>query len=103
MQDCTITRDGEKFALAVDTDSQAVTVTDQYGKVGTIAPRGGGLLRVTVGTTNSGASTMDEAVSVAARFLKEQRIVPPTDDSALRRDGRVREEVPRLVGGFGFG
>ena len=80
LEGCTVTRDGEKFELAVDADSKTVTVTDQYGKVGTIAPSGGGLLSVTVGTTSGGARTMDEAISIAARLLKEQRIAPPTDD-----------------------
>ena len=45
MDDCTITRDGEQFVVAVDADRNTVTITDQYGKVGTITPSGGTLGR----------------------------------------------------------
>ena len=38
---------------------------------------------MTVGTTSGGARTMDEAVNIAARLLKEQRIAPPTDDQVF--------------------
>ena len=78
MDDCTITRDGEQFVVAVHADRKTVTITDQYGKVGTITPSNG-RLHVIVGSTSSGPTNIDDAISLVIRLLKEQRIAPPTD------------------------
>ena len=79
MEDCTIKRDGEEFTLTVDEDRKTVTVTDQYGKVGTITP-GNGRFRVLVGNTSTGPTNIETAVSAAIGLLVKQRVAPPTDD-----------------------
>ena len=58
---------------------RATADTDQYGKVGTITP-GDGRLRVSVGNTSTGPTSVEAAVNSAIGLLIEQRIAPPTDD-----------------------
>ena len=79
MENCTIKREGEKFTVTVDADRKTVTVTDQYGKVGTITP-GNGRLRVLVGNSSTGPTSIEAAINSAIGLLIKQRIAPPTDD-----------------------
>ena len=69
MDDCTITRDGEQFVVAVDADRNTVTITDQYGKVGTITPSGG-TLHVVVGGTSSSVVRQTDGALFSARLAR---------------------------------